>query len=70
MDLNELKSAARSNLKKLSNRVKRLAPGTIYGSLCASTLWPVISAAGLGNFGPVGALCGVLGCDLGDAVSE
>ena len=69
MDLNDLKSAARSNLEKLSNRVRRLAPGTIYGSLCASTLWPVISAAGQGDFGAVGALCGVLGSMGGSLVA-
>ena len=69
MDLKELKSATRSNLEKLSNRVRRLAPGTIYGSLCASTLWPVISAAGLGDFGAVGALCGVLGSMGGGLVA-
>jgi hypothetical protein len=69
MHLKELKSAARSNLEKLSNRVKSLAPGTIYGSLCASTLWPVISAVGLGDFGAVGALCGVLGSMGGGLVA-
>ncbi|PXF56344.1 MAG: hypothetical protein C4B58_13865 [Deltaproteobacteria bacterium] len=69
MDLKELKSAARSNLEKLSNRVRSLAPGTIYNSLCASTLLPVISAAGLGDWGPAGALCGVLGSMGGGLVA-
>ncbi len=69
MDLNDLKSAARSNLEKLGNRVRSLAPGTIYGLLCASTLWPVISVAGQGDFGAVGALCGVLGSMGGGLVA-
>ena len=70
MDLQEWKSVAKARLAKLAGRVKELAPGTVYGALCASTVLPVVTAAGQGDFAAVAALGGVLGGVGGNLIAN
>lgn len=70
MDLQQWKGAAKDRLAKLAGRLKELAPGTVYGTLCASTLLPVVTAAGQGDFAAVAALGGVLGGVGGNLIAN
>ncbi|MBK6432560.1 NACHT domain-containing protein [Candidatus Amarolinea dominans] len=70
MNLQAWQAATRQNLGTLSGRLRRLAPGTLYGFLAATTLLPVVTAANQGDFAALVALGSVIGGIGGDLVAN
>lgn len=70
MNLQAWQAAARQNLTRLAGRLRRLAPGTLYGFLSATTLLPVVTAANQGNFAALVTLGSVVGGIGGDLVAN
>ena len=70
MDMDSWRTAIRSRLQELAQRIRGLAPGMTYGALSAATLLPVVAAANQGDFGALVALTGVVGGIGGNLIAN